>query len=92
VLLRTRCHHASHSNLQSLTLLQFPLLLVCEARINVLPWPQVRADFQSLFSLRAALILQELASLLLLPWLCAVELPRCADDVAKFLRNVRAPL
>lgn len=49
----------------------------------------VRADFQGLFQLQVAIAAQELASVLLLPYLCAVALPRCADDVAKFLREVR---
>lgn len=50
---------------------------------------EVRADFQALFQLQLSLLAQELASVLMLPWLCAVALPRSADDVAKFLRNVR---
>jgi autophagy-related protein 9 len=49
----------------------------------------VRADFQGLFQLQAILVGQELLSVVLLPWICAVTLPRCADDVAKFLREVR---
>jgi autophagy-related protein 9 len=49
----------------------------------------VRSDFQGLFQLQAVLVAQELLSVVLLPWICAVTLPRCADDIAKFLRDVR---
>ena len=38
--------------------------------------------------MQVVLLAQELASVLLLPWLCAVALPRRADDIAKFLRTV----
>jgi hypothetical protein len=49
---------------------------------------EVRCEFQSLFQLHLAIIGQEFGSLLLLPYICFVSLPRSADDIAKFLRNV----
>lgn len=51
---------------------------------------EVRCEFQSLFQLQLAIIGQEFGSLLLLPYICFVSLPRSADDIAKFLRNVRS--
>ena len=49
----------------------------------------VRTEFQGLFQLRLVLFAEEAASVLLLPWICGVSLPRCASDISRFLHRVR---
>lgn len=52
---------------------------------------EVRGEFQALYQYQLALALEELISVILLPWICWVALPRSADDIAAFLRDVREP-
>ena len=50
----------------------------------------VQAEFLSLFPLQVALVFQEVAAVLLLPYICLITLPRSADSIAHFLRSVRS--
>lgn len=50
---------------------------------------EVQEDFQGLFQYQVVLWLEEVASILLMPYVLWVSLPASANGIAKFLREVR---
>jgi autophagy-related protein 9 len=52
---------------------------------------EVRDEFQSLYQYQLVLFLEEVVSVLALPWLCGVSLPRSSGDIALFLQRVCSP-